>query len=119
MYGRSTAQDRSQIAPGTFQGGRSTGGRQYSSSYMSGVAQTFPIFLALGLVLYFVWALVEQHERVRNAVRPQNVGLNLRNIAVILLTVVLGLNLLKVITAKLCAWGVPGAKWAVVLVGGA
>lgn len=118
MYGRSVGQDKAQVAPGPTRS-RAGGGRQYSSSQMSGVAQSFPIVLALLFGLYFLWAIVEQHEKLKSAIKPQNVGLNLRNIGVILITVILGLNLLKILSGKLCAWGVPGSKWFVTLVGGA
>ena len=76
------------------------------------VGTWFPIGLVLALALYFVWALVEQHQKVKSAIRPANVGINLRNIAVITITVVLMLNVFKIVSAKFVAWGVPGARSA-------
>jgi hypothetical protein len=119
MYGRPGA-PAAQIAPGgSFQAQANAGKRYGSAAQASGPAKWFPVWLAIGLALYFVWAVLEQHERIRSAVKPQNIGVNLRNLAVILVTVVLGLNLLKILAAKLCAWGVPGADTVVMLVGGA
>lgn len=121
MYGRSATQDRSQLQAspqGTFKN-QTAAATRASQSSLGGAAAFFPIGLVILLALYFLWALVEQHERLRTAVRPQNVGINLRNIAVIMLTVILGLNFSKILTAKAVAWGIPGAKWGQMLVGGA
>jgi hypothetical protein len=71
------------------------------------------------IVLYLVYAVLERHERLRDAVKGQNVLINLRNIAVILTTVVVGINLLKVLAAKLVAWKVPGAVHFAHIVGNA
>lgn len=119
MYGRSATADKQQVAPGGSFQAQANGARRYSTGQMSGMAKWFPIGLVLLLALYFVWALLEQHEKIRTAVRPQNVGVNLRNIAVIMVTVILGLNLSKIIAAKLCAWNVPGSDFLATLVGGA
>jgi hypothetical protein len=76
-------------------------------------------WVVLGLaVLFFIWTVVEHHsERVRNAVSPQAIGLNVRNIAVILLPVIIGVNVLKIAVAKYKAWGLPGGDTAVAIIG--
>lgn len=120
MYGRSVGQDKAQVAPSSSASGTYNGFRRQG---MSGITDStfnfFPIGLVLLLGLYFLWAIVEQHEKIRSAVKPQAIGVNLRNIAVIMLTVILGLNLAKITVGKLAAWGIPGAGFAKMLVGGA
>ncbi|SRR5258708_28237624 len=120
MYGRSVGQDKAQIAPSSSAAGTYNGFRRQG---MSGITDStfnfFPIGLVIALGLYFVWAMLEQHEKIRTAVKPQAIGLNLRNIAVIIVTVILGLNLAKIVVGKLSAWGIPGAGFAKMLVGGA
>lgn len=120
MYGRSVGQDKAQVAPSTSAAGTYNGfNRQGRSGVSDSTMSFFPIGLVILLGLYFAWALLEQHEKIRTAIKPQAIGVNLRNIAVILVTVILGLNLAKIVVGKLCAWGLPGAKFAQMLVGGA
>lgn len=120
MIGRSTAQDRAQIAPPASSSAAQN--RSYSRAAgktLQGASAFYPYGLVILLALYFVWALLEQHEKIRTAIKPQAIGVNLRNIAVIMITVILGLNLAKIVVGKLCAWGLPGAKFLQMLVGGA
>lgn len=60
-------------------------------------------FIVLG-ILYFVWAMVDQHEKVKNMVKPSNLAFNFRTIGLVLLTVIVGMNVLKITLAKLIAW---------------
>lgn len=77
-------------------------------------------FILAGLVvLYLVYAVLERHEKLAGAIKGQNMALNLRNLAVMLATVVIGINLLKVLGVKLVAWGIPGAKHFLSFVGNA
>lgn len=83
-------------------------------------------FWLIGLVaLYFLWAILEQHEKIKSAIQPKQIGINLRNLLVIMVTVVLGLNLFKVFAAKLSAtlssWtrGKIRLRWLVYLAGNA
>jgi len=84
-----------------------------------------PFWLIGGVALYFLWAIIEQHQRVKSAIQPKQIGINLRNLLVIMVTVVLGLNLFKVGAAKLSAaltsWtgGRIRLRWLVYLAGNA
>lgn len=80
---------------------------------------TFPFVLAGLVTLYFVYAIVERHEKLSGALKPANVAINFRNIVVLLIPIVLGLNLLKILGAKLVAWGIPGARYFLQIVAGA
>lgn len=68
-----------------------------------------PWILVTLLLMYVVWALLERHQRVRSLIQPKNLALNLRNLAAIVLPVVLGLALLRVALVKLKVWtsGIP------------
>jgi thiosulfate reductase cytochrome b subunit len=68
------------------------------------VHRFFPFFLVVLVLLYVSYALLEQHERLRSALKPENIAVNLRNIVVMLLTVILGINVLKIAAAKCVAW---------------
>jgi len=76
------------------------------------------------VLLYLAYAVLEQHEKLRSALKPENVAVNLRNILVMLLTVILGINVLKIAAAKLVVWlgGIPllgaGARFFARLMGG-
>lgn len=89
------------VAPGTARATRGTNAQTHSF---------FPFFLIALVLLYVVYSLVEQHEKVRSAIKPENIAINLRNIVVMLATVVLGINVLKIGAAKAVVWfnGIPG-----------
>jgi hypothetical protein len=71
-----------------------------------------PWVLLTLLGLYLVWSLVERHQRVRGLIQPKNLALNLRNLAAIVLPVILGLALLRLLLVKLKVWtsGIPGVS---------
>lgn len=125
MYGRDTAVSgakTAQIAPTPpVVGGVANKNAKGDGSSVA----MYPFVLAAGVVLYFVWAILEQHQRIRNAIQPKQIGINLRNLLVIMVTVVLGLNLFKVLAVKLSATvssltgGAVRLRWLVYLAGGA
>jgi hypothetical protein len=84
-----------------------------------------PRALLVAVALYFVWALLEQHQKIKTAIEPKAIGINLRNLLVIMVTVVLGLNLFKVAAVKLSvlaaylSGGRIRLRWLVYLAGGA
>jgi hypothetical protein len=80
----------------------SAGSQQQASSWSPWV------LLAL-LGLWVGWALVERHQKVRNLVQPKAIGLNIRNLAAIILPVILALSLLRLALVKLNVFlsGVP------------
>lgn len=103
MYGRSSAGAVStSLTPSASVPGSSGNKSKGNSSDMATA-----ILLTIVLGLYMVWALVERHQKVQDAVQPKAIALNLRNLAAILLPVVLGLPLLKVAAAKYKAVGGP------------
>jgi hypothetical protein len=123
MYGRESTKPvaSSQIAPTPSP----ASGAQLISRASGDPEQTaqvwFPYALAIAVVLYFVWAIVEQHQRVKSALKPQAIGINLRNLAVMLTTVILGLNIFKIAAVKYSAFtgGKYGGRLLVYLAGGA
>jgi hypothetical protein len=68
------------------------------------LAKWFPFALVVLVLLYAVYAFLEQGEKLRSAIKPENIAVNLRNILVMLATVVLGINFLKIAAAKCSAW---------------
>jgi len=127
MYGRETKSSKTnQIQPTPTQnsvkvgtGAGSRGASDAASTLM------LPFVLIIAVALYFVWALLEQHEKIKTAVEPKAIGINLRNLLVIMVTVVLGLNLFKILAVKISvflAWATKGrirARWLVYLASGA
>lgn len=84
----------------------------------SSSANATPWVLLGLLVAFLAWAVLEHHySRLRDAVRPQAIGLNLRNMAVLLLGVVVGVNALKIAAAKYQAVGGPGAATITNIIG--
>ncbi len=124
MYGRDTATSgakTAQIAP-VPNAASTPKGKTKSSASSEGM---FPFVLVAGVALYFVWAILEQHEKLKSAIQPKQIGINLRNLLVIMVTVVLGLNLFKIGAVKLSVLlsnmtgGRVRARWLVLLAGGA
>lgn len=122
MYGReSTSQKTNQVAPTPSP----ASGTQLISR-ASGDPETqaltwYPFVLLGGVVLYFVWAILEQHEKIKGSLKPQAIGINLRNLAVVMVTVILGLNIFKIAAVKYSAFtgGRFGGRLLVQLAGGA
>ncbi len=89
---------------------------QHQQSWSSGGVWVF-----VGLIIaYFVWAFVEQHEKVKSALEPHNMALNFRNMFLVVFTVALASLWLKVLTTK--AYAILPNKvthWAKTLVFGA
>lgn len=68
-----------------------------------------PWVLVTLVVIYLVWAAVEQHQRIKESIAPSNIALNVRNILAISFTAIIGIVWLKILLTKLTAIGVPGA----------
>ena len=122
MYGRDKSSKTNQVAPAPTQ---VTKAAATAKSSDKGAVVMLPIVLIIAVALYFVWALLEQHEKIKTALEPKAIGINLRNLAVIMVTVILGLNLFKIFAAKLSAflgWITKGRirlRWLVYLAGNA
>jgi uncharacterized protein YacL len=94
---------------GGLAGGNVASANYQGSASVNGAVNAIPWVIVSFVVLYLVWAMVEQHERVRNAIEPSNVAINVRNLAFVAFTAILGIVILKVAFTKLTAWNVPGA----------
>lgn len=70
----------------------------------------YPLVLFGLVVLYMLYAVIERHEKIKEAVQPRNFAINFRNIAVLLVPVVLGLALFRIAAVKLNTW-VAGSRW--------
>lgn len=107
-YGRSSTGGPTFVpAPGSS----GIGGGSSSSSSTLGLGPM--VLLLVFAVLYLVWAVIERHERVQDAVQPKALALNLRNLAAIVLPILFAIPLLKVGAAKYKAMGGP---WGDVIV---
>lgn len=89
--------------------GSNASAKYQGSASVNGAVTAIPWVVVTFVVLYLVWAVVEQHERIQNAVEPSNVAINVRNLIFVAFTAILGIVLIKVAFTKLTAWGVPGA----------
>ena len=106
----STAQggiSSAQSGIGSLSGGN-VASRTAQSAAPDSLALT-PWFLVTLIVIYLVWAAVEQHQRIKESIAPSNIALNVRNILAISFTAIVGIVWLKILFTKLTAWGVPGA----------
>lgn len=125
MYGRDTATTgriTSQIAPAPASAAGQTGNARVRGGDPEQTAfRFFPFVLIAAVVLYIVYALLEQNEKLKTAIEPKAIGINFRNIAVMLVTVILGLNIFKIAAVKYSALtgGRFGGRLAVYLAGGA
>ncbi len=129
MYGRETKNSGAknpQIQPTPSNTTPRVGGGAGSRSQSDAAATLMlPFVLIIAVALYFVWALLEQHQKIKTALEPKAIGINLRNLVVIMVTVVLGLNLFKILAVKISlfiSWLSKGrfrARWLVYLAGGA
>jgi len=124
MYGAETKRSgarTNQIAAPPPSASTPSGGKAADKSAFN----WFPVYLVIAVALYFVWAILEQHQKIKTALEPKAIGINLRNLAVIMTTVVLGLNLFKIGAVKFSVWlaqltgGRFRARWLVYLAGGA
>ena len=69
-------------------------------------------YVLLGIVvIYFLWAYISQHERIRESLQVSNIAANIHNIVTVTIMAVIGLVTAKLLFTKLAAWDVPGAAW--------
>ena len=66
-------------------------------------------FVAI-IILYVVWALVQQHQKLRDQIKPSNLALNFHNRFAVALQVVVALGLVKLVLALANKYQLPGAK---------
>ena len=79
------------------------------SSGLQGSVSKVPILLVAIVGAYLLWAVVIQHEKIQESLRPANVAVNLHNFVNIGLMAGIFLVVGKILTAKLVAWNVPGS----------
>ena len=68
------------------------------------------IAFAVLVIAYVVWALIQQHQKLRDQVQPKNIALNLHNLFAIMLQVVVALGLFKLLLVLANRYKLPGAK---------
>ena len=68
------------------------------------------IAFAVIIVLYLVWALVQQHQKVKDQIQPKNIAMNFHNLFAVAIQVVVALGLIKLLLVLLNKFGIPGAK---------
>lgn len=110
MYGSGTAQATQQSSGVPLFAPAQTTPQNSSNGSANTIAPVLMFFILLGL--YVVWALVERHEKVQQSVQPHAMGINVRNLLVIVLPVILMIPLLKIAAGKWKAMGLPGGDTA-------
>lgn len=114
MYGSANAAPRAvSLTAGPPAGGASGNGGMTSDH--QGILAVLGTFL----VAYVAWIFIQRQESVERSLEPHNVAVNLHNILVLTATAILGINIAKVLAAKLAGWKVPGAKSIAAFIGNA
>lgn len=80
-----------------------------SGSRMTGSGFPSAIAFAVFILLYLIWALVQQHEKVKDQIQPKNLAFNFHNLFAIFLNVVVALGLFKLLLALANKFQIPGA----------
>lgn len=94
------------IANGTSSAQRSQYNQQQQAQGSGGMVG----YTVIGIViLYALWALLIQHERVKETLQPANVAANLHNFIVVGVQALIFIVVGKVALTKLTALGIPGA----------
>lgn len=107
MLGSTLAQRQAPPLAGPAPVPQSASGRQHSAGIQAdhAAAPDLTPWVLVGLLgLYLLWAVIERHQRVRDQVQPRNLAVNLRNLAAIILPVILGIALLRILLVKLKVW---------------
>jgi hypothetical protein len=60
------------------------------------------------IVLYLVWALVQQHQKVKDQIQPKNIALNFHNLFAVALQVIVALGLIKLLLVLAGKFNIPG-----------
>ena len=69
-------------------------------------------YVFIGLVaLYLVWAIIVNHQRIQESLRPANIAVNVHNFVNVGLMALLFIVSGKILFTKATAWGIPGAGW--------
>lgn len=76
-----------------------------------------PVLLVALVGLYLFWAIVEQQQKVKDQVKPQNIGLNVHNLFAVALPVAIMFLLVKIAAVKYKALGLPGGATLVKVAG--
>ena len=61
------------------------------------------VWLILG-GLYVLWAVLHNHQKVRDAIKPGNIAANLHNLLLVFLAVVVSMPLAKILLSKVSVW---------------
>jgi hypothetical protein len=68
------------------------------------------IAFAVIIILYVVWALVQQHQKVRDQIQPKNIAMNLHNLFAVAIQVIVALGLIKLVLVMAGKFNIPGSK---------
>lgn len=104
------------VTPGNSAPGQMVQGSGPAPSRSSG-DNSGPILLIAMIGLYLFWAIIEQQQKVKDQVKPQNIGLNLRNLFAVALPVAILFLLVKIASVKWKALGLPGGTTFVKVAG--
>jgi len=79
-----------------------------SSGIQGSVGYVAPMLLIL-VAAYLIWAVIVQHERLQESLRPANLAVNIHNFINVGLMAAIFLVVGKILSAKLVLWKIPGA----------
>lgn len=79
-----------------------------ASANTGSVSLVAPMLLIL-VGAYLVWAVVVQHEKLQESLRPANLAVNVHNFINVGLMAAIFLVVGKILTAKAVLWKIPGA----------
>src|SRR5579883_3516835 len=109
MFGSPTSGGVPVALPNAALPNSTSASKQYNSLFGKGGTGSAWAFAAL-IVLYVVWALVQQHQRLREQIQPKNIALNFHNLFAVALQVVVALGLIKLVLALANKFRLPGAQ---------
>ena len=79
------------------------------STGLQGSVGAVPSMLLIVIAAYLVWAVVIQHEKIQESLRPANLAVNFHNFINVGLMAAIFFLVGKILSAKLVLWKVPGA----------
>jgi hypothetical protein len=104
MYGSSNAGNVTPLTPRNSAASPAAGETPTVGQKPSLAAMGAAVALLVIAILYLAYAWLQGHERVREAIRPANVRVNVHNLLVIFVAVLITVPLAKVALAKMMVW---------------
>ena len=115
-YGSNGRSILSGVTPGNSAPGQTVQGATPAQS-RSTSDNSGPILLVVLIGAYLFWAIIEQKQKVKDQIKPQNIGLNARNLFAVALPVAIFFLLMKIASVKWKALGLPGGATFVKVAG--